>query len=159
MRVAVIYWSFEGNTRSIAKKIADKFSADIYELNVKNNKLPKSGFFKYFWGGKQVFMKETPELINFDINVDDYDVIFIGTPVWSFTYAPALRSFFKKYNITNKKVALFCSHSGGSKNTILDMKDRLPQNEFIGEIEVLEPLKNEEKTDKQIEEWLQNIKF
>jgi flavodoxin len=55
-------------------------------------------------------MKEKPVLYSFDKNPNDYDLIFIGTPVWAFSYAPAFNSFFDKIKIINKKIALFsCS--------------------------------------------------
>jgi len=41
-------------------------------------------------------MKEKPELKAFDKDLDKYDLIFIGTPVWAFNYTPAIYTFFEK---------------------------------------------------------------
>lgn len=158
MKVAVIFYSFEGNTKKIATEIAEEFNADIFELKVVRNTVPKGGFMKFFWGGKQVFMKEKPELEEIDIKIDDYDLIFIGTPVWSFTYSPAIRSFFSKYEIKGKKIGLFCSHSGGLKNTMQDLKSCLPENEFITEFDIIDPLKNQVESEQKIEAWINSIK-
>ncbi len=157
MKTAVVYYSLEGNTKKVANQISAKLNADIYELKEIKCKVPKEGFSKFFWGGKQVFMKETPDLEKLNFNVDEYDCIFIGTPVWSFTYSPAIRSFFKKYTLKGKKIGIFCSHSGGLKNTIQNMKDQLLGNEFIAEIDVIDPIKNDVESTKQIEQWLNNI--
>lgn len=65
------------------------------------------GFMKFLWGGKQVFSKKQPELLLFDKNPEDYDLFIIGTPVWAWTYAPALRTFFANTNLSNKKSLCF----------------------------------------------------
>lgn len=113
MKVAVIYYSLEGNTKKVAGKIANKFNADIYELKELKNKITNTGFSKYFWGGKQVVTKQKPQIEKINFNPEEYDLIFIGTPSWVATYAPVLRTFFSKYDIKNKKIGLFCCHGGG----------------------------------------------
>ncbi|MFA6529068.1 MAG: flavodoxin [Candidatus Gracilibacteria bacterium] len=93
MRKLVVFYSFEGSTKLLAKAIAETIEADILELKPKKETVKSHGFAKYFWGGKQVLFKQKPVLEKFDKNPDDYDVIFLGTPVWSWTYTPAMRSF------------------------------------------------------------------
>ncbi|MCX8074918.1 MAG: NAD(P)H-dependent oxidoreductase [Clostridia bacterium] len=159
MKAAVVYYSFEGNTKFVAEKIASKFEADIYELKTVENKVPNSGFFKYFWGGKQVFMKETPEILDLKFNPNDYDVIFIGTPVWAFTYSPAIKTFMEKYRFQDKKVVVFCTHSGGIKSTLENMKKDLGRNEYISEFNIIDPLKHEEKSSEEIKNWLDSIQL
>lgn len=78
-------------------------------------KIKTKGFMKYFWGGKQVMVNEKHELLSFDVNFDDYDFLFIGTPVWAGSYAPALNSFFTENKFPGKKMALFCCHGGGKR--------------------------------------------
>jgi len=157
MKIAVIYYSLEGNTKKIAMRIADKLKADIYELKEVKNTVSKTGLFKYAWGGKQVMMKQKPDLQELNINIEEYDCIFIGTPVWAFTYSPAIRSFLSKYNIKGKKIGIFASHSGGVGNTIQDIKDSLTGNEFIAEIDLMNPIKNEIESNKKIDEWLNDL--
>ena len=157
MKVAVIYYSLEGNTKKVAMKISDKLSADIYELKEVKSIVPKTGFLKYVWGGKQVVMKEKPNLEELNINIDEYDCVFIGTPVWASTYSPAIRSFLSKYTIKGKKIGIFCCHSGGLGNTIQNIRDILPGNDFITEIDIVDPLKNDIVSNEKIDKWLQTI--
>lgn len=157
MKVAIVYYSLEGNTKKVANQIAEKFNADLYELKEVKSTVPKTGFFKFVWGGKQVVMKQKPDLEELNINIDEYDLIFIGTPVWAFTFSPAIRSFLSKYNIKGKKIGIFCCHSGGLKNTIQDIKDNLNGNEFVAEFDIIDPLKNEAESDKKIDQWLNDI--
>ena len=88
----VVYYSFEGSTRLIAENIANVLDADILECKPIKD-LKSKGFSKYFWGGRQVVTKKKPDLVDFSVNPNDYDAIIIGTPAWSYSYAPAIRTF------------------------------------------------------------------
>ena len=43
----------------------------------------------------------------------DYDVVFVGTPIWCGTIAPPVAAFLAKYKLAGKVVAPFYSHCGG----------------------------------------------
>ncbi len=94
MKSIVIYYSFEGNTKLIANTVTDTVGADLLRLQLASELKTKS-FIKYFWGGKEVFVKRTPKLLPYYFDVDAYDLIFIGTPVWAWHFSPALRTFLK----------------------------------------------------------------
>ena len=151
----VIFYSLSGNTKFIAEVIAKAVDADILELKTKCELIKKDGFMKYFWGGKRVMMKEKPKLIPLEKNPADYDIIFIGTPVWAWNYTPPLRSFFSQVKLNGKKIALFCTHGGQKGKTFENMKMEIKNNEFIGEIDFFEPLKNNKKEEcvKKVKQW------
>lgn len=153
----MIYYSLSGNTRFVAETIAKTVGADILELKPKLD-LSKRGFMKYAWGGRQVIMKYKPELLDFDKDINDYDILFIGTPVWAFSFAPALRSFFAKIKIVNKKIAIFCCHGGIMGKTLENMKKYLSGNEILGEIDFKEPLKfNRDEARVKAENWVREL--
>ena len=158
-KAIVIYYSFEGSTKFVAKEIAQKLNCETLELiPLKGPKSHKS-LIKHFWGGRQVLMKEKPELENFLFDPANYDVIFIGTPVWAWTYAPALRSFFDQVKIENKKIVLFCCNEGQKGKTFEDMKKKLLGNEILSEIEFFCPIKKQEENKEKINSWIAQIKF
>jgi len=157
MKPLVIFYSLEGNTKFIADAIAKAAKADILEIKPKKE-INTKGFMRFLWGGGQVVMREKPHLLPFDKNPQDYDVIFIGTPVWAFSYSAPLNTFFHNAGLKGKKFALFVCHGGVKKNTLGDMKKALPGNEFIGEIDFFEPLKNDrELCAKKAERWAKKI--
>lgn len=157
MKNLVVYYSLGGNSKFIAELIKSYTNADILELKLKEE-VKSKGFLKYLWGGKQVISNEKPKLQSIDKNLNDYDMIFIGTPVWAWSFTPALNTFFSEYKITNKKIALFCSSGGGKGKTFEKMKNRLLGNEIIGEIDFIDPLKNKkENYDKKILDWVDGI--
>jgi len=144
MKRLVVFYSLEGNTKFIAENIARAVDADLLELKVKKS-LDKNSFMKFLWGGKQVFMREKPALFPLEKNPNDYDLIFIGTPVWAFTYSAPLNTFFHEAGVKNKKIALFICHGGGIRNTFGDLRKSLSGNEIIGEADFFEPLKKDAK--------------
>lgn len=157
MKNLVVFYSLEGNTKFIAEHIAKKVNGDILELKTKK-KYHDSGFKKYVWGGKSVVLKERPELLSYDINLDDYNNIFIGTPIWVGTYAPPYNTFLSKENISNKNIYLFACHGGGGANKFYkSIKEAIPNNTFKGQIDFYEPLKKD-KNDalNKVDSWLKN---
>jgi flavodoxin len=158
MKNLVVYYSLEGNTKLVAEAIAKEIGADILELRPKKE-FPSSGFIKYLWGGKSVIFKQKPDLVNEEIDLNKYDNIFLGTPVWAGTYAAPFNTFLDGKNISNKNIAIFTCHGGGgSEKCFANFKKSLADNIFIGEIELLDPLKKE--TDKNLDKvksWIKTL--
>jgi len=159
MKSIVIYYSFEGNTKLIANTVTDTVGSDLLRLQLASELKTKS-FIKYFWGGKEVFVKRTPKLLPYYFDIDAYDMIFIGTPVWAWNFAPALRTFLSRENIKNKKIAFFCCHGGGKGKIFSRLKTALEGNEFVGEIDFRDPLKvKTEASVKRAVEWAKELAF
>ena len=158
MKSLVIYYSLEGNTKLIADTIKNELNSDVLELRTKKQ-YPNKGFKKYLCGGKSVILKEKPKLLNKYIDISIYDKIFIGTPIWAGTYEVPFNTFFNEYKIKNKEIGLFVYHEGGRSNKCYNnLKKQLKGNKIIGEIEYIEPLKNnkEENINKTIN-WIKNL--
>ncbi len=153
----VVYYSYEGSTRVIAQTIADVLDAGMIECKPLKD-LSLKGFTKYIWGGRQVVFKLHPQLETFEKNPDDYDMVIIGTPVWAFTYAPAIRSFLSQVNLKNKKIGLFCCHEGAKGRTFNNLKKVLSNNTFIGEIDFLNVEKNKEENIVKAKNWAMTLR-
>lgn len=158
MKNLVVYYSLEGNTKLIAEFIAKEIGADIIELKPKKE-FPSSGFRKYVWGGKSVIFKQKPELMNKETDISKYDNIFLGTPVWAGTYAAPFNTFLDISTINNKNIALFACHGGGgSEKCFSNFKKELSENIFIGDIELVDPLKKETDSSlDKVKKWLQTL--
>jgi len=123
------------------------------------NEIKSRGFMKFFWGGKQATMKEKPKLKPLTKNPADYDLIFIGTPVWVWTFAPPLRSFFGQVKLQGKKIVLFASFGGGLGKTFVNMKKELGGNDIIAEKTFREPVKKPEEGRGEVEEWIEDLRI
>ena len=160
MKKAIVYYSMSGNTEYVAKYISEKTGADLIRIEPKKE-YPKSGFKKFFWGGKSAVMGETPNLENYDFNSDEYDYIIFGTPVWASTFAPPIKTFVKenKGKLKNKKFAIFTCYMGsGADKTIEKLSKYLDANQIEAELKLIDP--KDKKTDeknKKIEEFCKKI--
>lgn len=157
MKQLIIYYSYEGNTQLIAEKMAEATGADIMTLKPEREMKTK-GFMKYVWGGRAAVMKKSPKLEPLTHNIDNYDQIILGTPVWAGTFTPPFNTLLSEVTIKNKSVALFCCHAGGKGRIFEHFKKRIPDNKFISELELINPLKG--KTEQRIEEaitWIKSL--
>ncbi|MFA5048833.1 MAG: flavodoxin [Patescibacteria group bacterium] len=157
MKTLILFYSLEGNTRLIAQSMAEAIGADIEEIKTEKDLAGGKGLGKYFWGGKQVMMKEKPAIKSLEKDPKDYDLIILGTPVWAGTFAPALRTFFGEHKFSGKKVALFYTCSSGPGGTIAKMKKELANNSFIGETGYVSPFKDKEKIIGQATDWAMSL--
>lgn len=141
MKNLIVYYSYEGNCEEIAKAIQEATKGDILKLIPKKEKKTKS-LFRFVWGGMQVYMTKTPELEPYNINLNDYDNIFIGSPVWFGTYAPPINTFLKNNKIKGKNISLFICSGNNKRNTFQNFEDTLKENNIIDKIEFVYPIKN-----------------
>ncbi len=157
MKALVVYYSFESNTRLIAHAIAEATGADLLELKPKKE-IGTHGFMKYVWGGRQVVLKRKPALLPLEKHPQDYDLLFIGTPVWAYSYSPPIRTFFSTANLSGKKIALFCCHGGDKRRTLEKMRESLSGNDIVGEIDFVEPLSRDtDASVRRARDWARNI--
>jgi flavodoxin len=105
MACAVVYYSLDGSTRAAAQAIAVKKGADVFELvEVKGKRRGPWGFMK---SGFQAAMKAKTKLVDdLTSKLNDYDVIYIGTPIWAAMPAPAVNSFIHTMDFKDKGVYL-----------------------------------------------------
>jgi flavodoxin len=155
-KTLVVYYSYEGSTRIIAETIAAALDADLLECRPQKD-ISSKGFMKYFWGGRQVVFKKRPPLEPFEKNPTDYERILLGTPVWAFDFAPAIRSFLSQANLQKKNIGVFCCHEGAKGKTLETMKNMLSGNTIIGEADFLNVMKNKEENIEKAKNWAKTL--
>ncbi len=157
-KTIIIYYSFEGNTKFIADYLAQKLDADVLALKPAKE-INTHGFMKYIWGGRQAVMKSKPTLKKYKFDINKYETIIIGSPVWAYTYSPPIHSFLSENVIEGKKVAFFCCHEGGKGKTLEAIEKLLGEdNEYLGAVDIKAPLTNEEFSFTLLDEWIETIK-
>jgi flavodoxin len=143
MKAIVVYYSLEGNTELIAKLIAQNIEATIIKLKPEKE-IAKEGFKKFFWGGKSVFFKEKPKLLNGKFDLGQYDTIIIGTPIWASSFAPPINTFLAENTIVNKNIFLFGCHSGGgAEKCFVKLKDILKDNKLKRTADFNDPIEKD----------------
>ncbi len=156
MKDLVVYYSLEGNTGYVADKIRSRNQADILCLIPKKAYHDK-GLAKFFWGGKSAMMGEKPALEEYTVDLNEYDRIVFGFPVWASNYTPPLRTFIEdnKEQLKGKRFAAFACQSGaGAEKALGRLAKSLGIHEFEQTAVFIDPkAKPSEEKDAQIEEF------
>jgi len=147
-KILIVYYSLTGNTQFIAESLRDTIEADILELKPIKELKANSGT-RFMWGGYQSTMKKKPELMDFDINPLEYDLIILGTPVWAWNISPPMRSFLSKFDLTGKNVALWMCHAGDGIKAMERFKEALKNANIVESISFQQPLKKESDENKE----------
>ena len=122
----VTYYSQTGNTKAVATEIATKIGADLAEIIPIE---PYDGDFQATIerGKKELDEGNFPEIQPLNVDVAEYDIIYIGFPVWFGTYAPPIATFLNQVDLSNKKVVPFCTFgSGGLESSTKDLEEAEP---------------------------------
>jgi len=122
----VAYFSASGVTASAAKKLAKAAGADLYEIK------PEIPYSKadLNWMDKSsrssVEMKDKkfrPALADKAVKVEDYDIIFVGFPIWWYVAPTIINTFLESYDFSNKTIILFATSGGsGFGKTVQELK-------------------------------------
>lgn len=113
MKSVIIYYSYSGNTRSVALILKDylekKGSVRLIELKA----LDESK--NFFMQVLRAFIRKEATIEDAEFDFSDYDIICLGTPVWAFGPAPAMNTFLKKcFGLWNKTVVIFTTYGSGT---------------------------------------------
>ncbi|MBT9775113.1 flavodoxin [Clostridium sp. MCC353] len=112
----VAYFSASGVTAKAAKKLAEAASADLFEIR------PAVPYTEadLNWMDKKsrssLEMKDPaarPETAGRVEDMDAYDVVFLGFPIWWYVAPVIINTFLEQYDFSGKKIILFAT-SGGS---------------------------------------------
>lgn len=113
----VLFYSWSGNTRKIARIIAQRTGADLQELQPVTP-YPTDYEAVVVQARREIREKIRPELEPLGLEWDRYETIYLGTPNWCGTLAPPLASFLYQIMPTEKNILPFCTHGGGGSGRI-----------------------------------------
>ena len=127
----VLYYSQTSNTTAVAQEIATRLNADIEEI------VPVQPYNGEFEATIQRCMKEReegvlPEIKPLTSDLANYDVIFLGYPIWFGTFAPPVGAFLSQTDLSGKKIVPFCTFgSGGLESSMKDLAEKQPNAEIL----------------------------
>jgi flavodoxin len=115
MRSIIIYYSYSGNTRKVAKVLIEflqeKGSAEYLEI------ISPSESESFFGQARRAFRHTKAKIDPIKLDLSDYDLICLGTPVWAFGPAPAMNTYLDKCcGLGSKEVVLFTTYGSGLGN-------------------------------------------
>lgn len=130
MKTLVAYFSASGVTKGVAQKLAEVAGADLHEINPEKRYTDAD----LDWHNKQsrssVEMADKnsrPAITDKLENMADYDVIYVGFPIWWYTAPTIINTFMESYDFKGKTVIPFAT-SGGStiEQACKDLKAAYP---------------------------------
>lgn len=121
-RILIAYYSLSGNTREVAEAIQKELGGDMFEIETTEaypdiyKELTEQAKREISAGYKPALKKNVE-------NLEKYDIVFIGSPIWWGTIAPAVSSFLAANDLSGKTVIPFVTHSGGGvQNSFIDLQ-------------------------------------
>lgn len=134
-RKLVAYFSASGITAKVAKSLSEAIGADIYEIK------PEIPYTKadLDWQNKQsrssIEMNDPafrPAITGKLDNMNEYDIIFVGFPIWWYVAPTIIHTFLESYNLAGKTVIPFATSGGsGMGKTNEKLMPSCPNSKFI----------------------------
>ena len=135
-RRIIIYHSYSGHTKMIANIIKKKLDCDVLELE------PKYEFSSDYDEVVKEYQnnekdKSTVVIKDININLDNYDEIIIGSPVWWYSITPVVREFLKENNLEGKTVIPFATNAGWLDVTFKEIEELCKNSSVTNEMNIV----------------------
>lgn len=115
-KVLVAYFSATGTTKGVAEHIANGLQADIYEIVPEEPYTDADLDYSDNNSRSTIEMNDAssrPAISGSVENMEQYDVVFIGYPIWWGEAPRIVSTFVESYDFAGKTIVPFCT-SGGS---------------------------------------------
>ena len=125
-KMLILYYSQTGVTQQVAQLLQQELGADMERIEAV---VPYDGDYKATIerSGRERKENILPEIKPLKVNVKDYDVIFLGYPIWFGTYALPMKTFVKYNSLAGKTLVPFCTFgSGGLSSSCADLAKDQP---------------------------------
>ena len=129
----VVYFSATGNTKALAEKIAEESGSELFEI------VPEEPYTSADLNYSNSDCRANKEQNDTDArpaisskleNIEDYDVVFIGYPIWWGTMPKIINTFLDTYDLSGKTILPFCtSGSSGISTSVTAIKNACPNAE------------------------------
>ena len=158
--ILVAYFSWSGNTQQIANWISDKTGGEIFRITPEVN-----------YTNDDVFDRAQKELNNgtrppLSSHIDkevmaEYDVIFIGFPIWWYDLPMPVWSFLEEYDLSGKTMIPFFTHNGSSAGagSISTVTELCPDSTVLTDKYFTYAGNNVSEAESAVDEWLNELGY
>ena len=155
----VVYFSVYGTAKIVAEEIARQTGADIEEIVPEvpydSNRDHYEALAKY--AKKEHDENKRPAIKN-DIDIASYDRIYIGYPMWWYTFPMIIYTFFDKYDFKGKTIIPFNTHMGSGDGGTYETIRKLEPGATVLKGLPVEMSEAENAPAKAVAKWLKSIK-
>lgn len=153
-KTLVAYFSASGVTERVAKVLADEAKADLYSIRPAEpyTEADLNWQDKNSRSSKEMRDKDfRPALADKHANIQDYDTVFLGFPIWWYVAPTIINTFLESYDFSGKTIILFATSGGsGFGETVQALKHSVDSSAVIREGRVFSGRVNEAS----IREWI-----
>ncbi len=154
----VLFFSVYESTKAVAREIAAQTGADLVEIEpvtpYDSNRNHYNSLARY---AKKEHDEDMRPAIKNEIDVDGYDNIFIGYPMWWYTFPMIIYTLFDEYDFSGKTIIPFNTHMGSSDGGTYRTIAKLEPNAKVLKGLPIEMSEAERDCKDKVEKWLNNI--
>lgn len=156
MKILILYYSYGGNTKGIAEMIHDEIGGDIAEIETV---IPYTEDYNSVvdQGKREVESGFMPEIKIPEMDLSVYDTIVLGTPVWWYTFAPAMKTFLHNYDLSGKTIYPFATNGGWLGHTFKDFEKECAGADVKAGINIKFSSNNLHTAEAEIRKWAKGI--
>ena len=134
-KTLISYFSASGVTKNVAKKISEAISADIFEIEPVNKYTDEDLDWTNKASRTTIEMNDKssrPQIKNRINNIEEYDRVIIGFPVWWYTAPTIINTFIEENDLSGKDIYVFVTSGGsGVEKSLDDLSKTYPNLNFI----------------------------
>lgn len=154
-RTLLVYYSRSGTTRRVALAIAQALEADVEEIV---DETPRSGVLGYLRSIVDATLRRPASLQPPKLKPADYDVVIVGTPVWSARISSPVRTYLNRHCDGVREVAFFCTCGGRGGRSVLRQMKRLMQKTPVARLIVRERKVRRDTFAKPVERFAREVR-
>jgi len=128
MKSLVVFYSLTDKTKLVSQAIAESLNAEL--LEIEETKPRKRGFLTYLTGGYAAIRNKGTDISPINVDLKQYERIFIGSPIWASRPTPAINSFIYANNFEGKNIVPFFTMGGNNSDKALDnIKNKIEKSQ------------------------------
>ena len=155
MKILVVFYSRSGRTKKVAEAISDILKCDKEEIFDTKNRKGIPGFLS---AGTDANLRRVTAIKEIKNNPSLYDLVIIGTPIWSSNISTPIRTYLSLYKEDFKKVAFFCTRLGSDSKEVFDDMKNLSQKSPLALLELTSREVARDQYMQKVKEFIKNLK-
>jgi len=155
MKILVAFYSRSGKTKKVAETVSEILKCDKEEIfDIKS----REGIVGFLRAGTDGNLRRLTTIKEIKNNPSLYDLVIIGTPVWSSSVSTPIRTYLSLYQEDFKKVAFFCTRLGTDSKKVFDDMKSISQKTPLALLELTSREVARDQYIQKVKEFINNLK-
>lgn len=155
MKILVTFYSRSGKTKKVAEAISEILKCDKEEIFDTKNRKGIPGFLS---AGTDANLRRLTTIKEIKNNPSLYDLVIIGTPIWSSNISTPIRTYLSLYKEDFKKVAFFCTRLSSDSKKVFDDIKNITQKTPLALLELSSREVARDQYMQKVKEFINNLK-